>query len=353
MYDNNPAYDGQSVSLPKRVFFTGTTALRKGQGLVYAANSGTATSVDGNRLYKVTLPTSGTNGLHFAGVAKQDYTANANGQSIEIDTPGSNTQIAITQDSTLQSGTFHCIVSSDTGIAGLWTSGTSGSGYAGPGAAIPLQTNASGTLATSMDGSATVSGTTLTKSSAFGSVSAGNKVIIYAGATTNAAAAIRGIYTIASVTSANAVELTASAGTGNVAFSVYDHTAPPTAQAYLIPGGSGRLSGFVSYLVPLANGAAESHMTSGTNIVIGGCTIGTADSTATLADGTFIGQRVRFVCTGTLTTNDYQLTVTTGKQLDGSTALAGLEFDAAADQSDLEWLGPHWKLLMNSGPTIS
>ncbi|MCJ7828236.1 MAG: hypothetical protein MUP81_00650, partial [Dehalococcoidia bacterium] len=78
-------------------------------------------------------------------------------------------------------------------------------------------------------------------------------------------------------------------------------------------------------------------MVGGTTFIAGGLTVGT-DSTATLADGIEEGQLKAFAGLGTLTTNDWIITVTSGLKV-GGTALATIEIDAATDQAVLVWYG--------------
>jgi hypothetical protein len=78
-----------------------------------------------------------------------------------------------------------------------------------------------------------------------------------------------------------------------------------------------------------------------------------SDCTATLANGTYIGQMVRFVLSGALTTNDVAITVTAGEQLDGTTDLATLEFDGDGDDSTLMFTGTKWKLVGNAGTGLA
>ena len=347
-YDHNPSWDGQAFGVKRRVWFTGTTALRKGQGVAYDADAGTAANVDGDRGYNVQLPTDGTSALSFAGVADRAYTANALGQSIDIWIPGSFCEVAAIVDTAIQTASnnavLNCLISAGTGLAGLFYNG----GFAGLGAAMVKQTTTGNVTGSSVDGSAAVAGTTVSKTGLFTGAAAGDSVAILASATTaGAAGATAGVYTISSVTSADAAELDASAGTGDIAAVVYDPSA--TVLAQLLDGPAG-LSGMVNWVTPLDSAAASpAHIPTVFNHIFGGITLGSADSTATLADGTFEGQTVGFKLSGALTTQDYLLTVTTGLQQDDSTALASLEFDGAADASVLVWSADKWRLKANTG----
>lgn len=348
MYDNNSSWPSQGRVLPRTVRFTGTTALRKGQGVVYIADGGTATDADGNRNFQVEVPADGANMLHFAGVAARAYSANSQGQDIQIYEPGSICEVACLIDTTLQSGLVNCLVSAGSGVGGLFYEG----GFAGLGAAIPLQTTTGNVTGASVDGTAAVAGTTVSKTGLFTGAAAGDKVVIMASTTTaGAAGATPGVYTIASVTSADAAELTASAGTGDIAAVVCDPYGTVLCQ---LLSGPQHVSGLVNWVTPLNNAAASpAHTAHGTNLVWGGVTLGSGTSTATLADGVFEGQKVKFVGMGTLTTNGYVLTVTSGEKFDGTTDITTITYDAAAETSVLEWIGGRWQLLASKGATIA
>ena len=106
-------------------------------------------------------------------------------------------------------------------------------------------------------------------------------------------------------------------------------------------------------LTPVAAGAAILLAPAGMTLINGG-TVNDANITATLADGTVIGQRKAVRITTTVgNSKNFVLTVTTGVQLNGSTALATITFNTAAEQSILEWTGGHWKLIANLGATLA
>jgi hypothetical protein len=104
----------------------------------------------------------------------------------------------------------------------------------------------------------------------------------------------------------------------------------------------------VEKIQPNTSGVANQSMVGGITWLYGTVTIADADDTSTLADGTFVGQMKIFTCTGTFTTNDYQVTVTTGIQGvehdSPTTALTGLEFDADNEHAVLVWNGLNWVL---------
>jgi hypothetical protein len=100
-------------------------------------------------------------------------------------------------------------------------------------------------------------------------------------------------------------------------------------------------------------------MIGGTTILCGGYTMA-ADSTSTLADGIIEGQKKAIAGLGTLTTKDWVLTVTSGLQKDGSTALASFAIDAAEEEAVLQWHGNvgdspdgQWTELQSAGATAA
>jgi hypothetical protein len=102
-------------------------------------------------------------------------------------------------------------------------------------------------------------------------------------------------------------------------------------------------SGLVETVTPAAAGGATTIMVGGVTVLDGTVTLA-ANATATLADGVYEGMKKGVKCTGTYTTNDFVLTVTSGLQEDRSTALASLSFDADAENAILTWYGEAWTL---------
>jgi len=125
------------------------------------------------------------------------------------------------------------------------------------------------------------------------------------------------------------------------------------AQAELVDGGV--QSGGVEFISPAAAGGAITCMVGGKTVFETAVTLAT-DATFTLADGTYAGQWKMFSCTVTYTTNNVVITVTSGEQLDGSTDLATLTYDAADEVSVLQYSGhgvPGWRLMHNAGAAIA
>ena len=97
----------------------------------------------------------------------------------------------------------------------------------------------------------------------------------------------------------------------------------------------GLQSGLQEVLTTTAGGA--------TTMMVGGVThFATATNassvTFTMANGTKIGQKKRFVCDGAQTTNSIVITVS-GIQVDGSSALNTATLTESADEFTVEWVG--------------
>ena len=341
-------YKDQAVVYPKLVWFSGSTALVEGQGLCYdrdyvtTATDQTATDPWGFRDKIVALPGTTTN-MAFAGVATAAHAAVTGGQWIEIYEPKSICNVSTGSDTTINATHLWCGIS---GAAGRFR--TDGGVGLGRGAALALETNASGNLGESLDGSATVATVTVTKTGLFASAAAGDKVIILASSTAaGAAGATAGEYTISSVTSNDVAVLTASAGTGDIA--CYVISGNPVVMCKLLDGEE---TGLVEWINMLDNDASAS-MVGGCTHIMGGVTLDNGDCTHTLADGTATGQKKGFSLHGALTTQDYLITVTSGIRQDGSTGLGSIEMDADGDYAFLEWYQDEWQLMAYGGPTLA
>lgn len=127
------AHQKQGKIYAEWVWFEGTGALLKGQGVCYNYDYGTATASDARRTNRVELP-SITNARYFAGVAARAYTAKSTGQLIEIYRPGSTCEILSKASNTLGTGLTTCIAGGT--YAGYFQYG----GFEGEGTAVPLQT---------------------------------------------------------------------------------------------------------------------------------------------------------------------------------------------------------------------
>lgn len=352
----------------RRVWFPGSTAIKKGMGLCYdldIAGSGSgqaATDGWGRRGNSVAVPDT-TNNLAFAGVATQNYSAKTNGQMIDIWIPGGLAEVAVGLATTVNSTRLTCSV--NTADAGRFTL----QGLSGRGTALALQTKAradGGDIAfSSLDGSAVTSWSspslTITKTGIGTACGFGDstidptefRVVILGGATTldsSTAVATKGEYAVVTAPTADTITIATNIGTlCSVTLYVIKNTYP-TVLCYLEDGEE---SGLQEVLTPKTNTAIQS-MVNGTTFLCGGLTMA-ADSTATLADGTFEGQKKAFLCLGTLTTQDYLITVTSGLNAAG-TALSTIELDAAGEFGVLYWhgnLGPGtaglWRLITYAG----
>jgi len=346
---NYARHKSQAMKFQKRLWLTATagTTLYKGQALCYNRDYGTATERDGERDSRVELPST-TNNLRFAGVLDHNVTVPSNGEiKVTINEPGSVCDLWIGSDTVVDS-TYLWALAGDGG-KGIFRSDVGA--CLGRGAALALQTNASGVLVESIDGTAVVNGTAVAKTGLFAGAAAGDKLVIMASATAaGAAGATPGVYTLASVTDDDNAVLTASASSGASEFAGFVQSAnPQTCLALLLDGEE---SGLVEWINVLDN-AASAAMVAGATHVLGGVTLGTGDCTDTLADGTFTGEKKLIALHGALTTQDYLVTVTSGIQMDGSTALATVEFDADGDYALLEWVVSNWQLISYAGPTLA
>lgn len=346
------------------VWYTGTDKIRKGEALCYEAAYGTAADYDGRRHNYVARPAS-ANSLAFAGVAARDYIASSTGQLVEIYVPGSKgVEVALGADTVIGTGVLTFQVGGGNGAAGRFVK----AGFPGRGSVVPRQT-VTALLEAGMTGawSLATDGKTLTVSSTAG-IAAGDTVVLLGGEDEgDGKAIVPGRYTVASITSATVLVLTASAvgATPGAALTCtgYAFTGNPTCQADLLEGEE---SGGVEFIAPPNTGAADSltFMPSGVTYILGGITIGTADANGALADGASYGQKKGFVCLGTLTTNDVSVTLATAGVQNAVTdaieaagdgtplALAKAEFDAAGELLFLVWYGL-WKELVHSGATLA
>jgi hypothetical protein len=366
-YNQYPARKG-------RAWFPGSTQVRKGMGLCYdldivtTTTGETATDAWGRRGNSIAVPDS-TNNLAFAGVASQNYTAKANGQLIDFYMPGGMAEIAVGVDTVINSTMLTCSVNS--ADAGRFTL----QGLPGRGSALALQTltsatggdlahqNFAGTATTGWSSpSLTITSTGIGTACGFGdsSIDPTEYVVVVLGGADDAAGgdattgelATTGAYAVVTAPTADTVTIATDIGDVDATIYVIKNTYP-TVLAYLFYGEE---SGLQEVITPQDATAVQS-MVGGTTILCGGYTMA-ADSTATLADGTRIGQHKAFAALGALTTQDWLLTVTSGLQMSGA-ALATLEFDAANDFAELVWSSAGnsnagvWREIARVGPTAA
>ena len=76
------------------------------------------------------------------------------------------------------------------------------------------------------------------------------------------------------------------------------------------------------------------------------------DCTATIASGTYVGQKQRHLLSGALTTNDVALAIV-AEGLDGTTDTAQLELDGDGDDTLVMWGGTKWQVMANAGTALS
>jgi len=337
---------GQAPSIIKGVFFEGSTALRRGQGVCYNSDYGTAADSDQGRWSRVELPNRGNNRA-FAGVTVKAYNAVTGGQYIDIYLPGSVCMIAAGIDTTVNATYLTC--SAGLADAGVFTT----AGFMGRGTALALETITDGVIFDGRDGTGSIAadGVTLTDTGVGTASTAGDTVYVLGGGTTASGAVVitRTATTVASVTSANVVVLTDEIGSAASIICYYTQSAsaPPVVLARLCDGDESGLTEWISLLQGVANSTA--HMLGGITHLCGGMTL-TADTTDTLADGKYIGDRKGFQLHGALTTGDYLLSVPHGLKSADNSALSTCEFDGDNDITTFSFDGVSWRA-QSSGPT--
>lgn len=355
---NVAAYGGQARVHPREVFFTAGTALVKGQGVCYDRDRGTAGDIDETRDKYVELPSTG-NHRWFAGVTDRAYAAKTGGQWVKIFEPGSVCEVAVLEDTVIDTGMVSCCVT--TGVKGLFVLG----GMVGPGSAIPLQTktdNNFGTLVTGGNGATldtaglvlTHSGQaflSLNKSGAAGTdIKDNSRVYIVGGEDDNTDTITAEAYKITSTTSATVLTVSArinNAGAVNSAMEVsyYAVAGNPTTLCYLVPGNGFLVSGCVEFL-PLNNGASQS-MVGGTTFYLGGGAAPGGDVTTTLADGAYPGEEKIFALRGAIVNDSLVVTVTSGGIVENTThsVLATITMEAAEENVMLKWGFADWSVI--------
>jgi hypothetical protein len=346
----------------RKVFFTGITALVKGQGLCYDRDyavpvTGTAADAEGRRDTFVELP-SATNNMWFAGVTLQAYPARVGGQVVTIAIPGSVVEVAVGLNTVVDSTVLTCAAGGPE--PGIFTR----QGFLGRGTAVALQTRASaGTgdvpIASSLDGSASVGAAdkTLTKTALFTNAVVGDKVVILAGMRTSsgAAAVTPGVYTIVTRTSADVAVLDVSpcAQISSVAVYVYRATnAYPTCLCKLLEGKESGLQQTVAAIVSAEVSPAA--MAGGTTYIVGTATLGGA-GVYTLAAAAGAIEEKQIILVGTLTTNGVAITSAAMDDI-GLAAAPRIHALAATfillvttDWCLLRWAGARWGVVCGQG----
>jgi len=371
----------QGASFKKgMVWFSGSDAIAKGQGLCFnldaltTTTKQTATDKWGARAQKyVQLPDS-TNNLAFAGVSTQNYPARAQGQLVEIWLPGGCAMVSQIAASTINSTLLTAIASDNAQLAGLFGN----AGFEGRGTALALQTVAladGGDIAeVALAGSATAaysSATKLTTISLTGIGTAagygddditatdfevavlGGADDTYGGDATLGELATIGIYPVKTAPTADTITVTGD--TGDCDLTLVMRKVGKTVLVYLFDGEE---SGLTEYLSPQDATSTVNAMVGGVSFICGGYTMA-ADSTDVLADGTRNGMQKGFVGLGTLTTKTYKNSPTSAIQNDGATGYASVIIDAADEFSILQWRSAGgmttgwWVELASAGATVA
>jgi len=348
----------QAPMFKRRLWFPGSTAIRKGMGLCYdldVAGTGTgelATDGWGRRGNSVAVPDT-TNNLAFAGVSSQYYKAKANGQMIDIYEPGGLAEVAVgLPTSLLITAQTPLTCSVNPADAGRFTF----QGLPGRGTAIPLQTKAAATggdiTFASTDGTASSAWSspslTITKTGIGTACGYGDDdidptefVVVILGGADNATGgdattgemATKGEYPVVSAPTEDTITIATDIGDCKITLYVIKNTYP-TVLCYLMDGEE---SGLQETISPRDALAAQS-MVGGSTFLCWGYTV-TADSSATLAAGLRNGQRKLFGCLGTSGGQDWVLTIADGiDHVDGGNC-ASITFDTAADFLLMEWNG--------------
>jgi hypothetical protein len=329
------------------VWYNGSDMLRRGEAVCFDIATGTATAVNGRRQNQVVRPTTSTN-LAFAGVSERDYPARDGGQMIEINMPGSKgVMVALGVDTVINTGVLAFTAGSGS-AGGRFVAGKK----LGRGAAIPRQTvtalledGKTGTWSLATDGK------TLTMTATAG-LAAGDTVVLLSSEAEDATKKVTpGKYTIASITNATVLVLTASAVADTPVAAItctgYAYTGNPCCQADLLIGDE---AGGAEFVTAINAGVV------GLPYMVGGITYLcatdiSADADVTFAQGTLPGETKVFICLGTVGTSDYTIDLATGGfQIDGSTALAEINaIDAAGDAAYLQFNGAKWHCLDVAG----
>jgi hypothetical protein len=111
--------------------------------------------------------------------------------------------------------------------------------------------------------------------------------------------------------------------------------------------------GLLQTITPAAAGGAIVLTPIGDSLINGG-TVSSDHCTFTLANGTAIGQKKHLLVTVLVgASKNVVVTVTSGVQLDGATALVSITLNAANERSILEWMGNAWKLIHSVGATLA
>ena len=313
-------FQRQARRIERKVRYTGTDALVKGEGLYYDRDTGTATEVDGRRDKNVERGTT-INNMWFAGTLQQSYSANSSGQWVRINEPGSVCDVLVGADTTVKVTVLTCTVQLAATLTSLETQGQrplSGrfirQGLPGRGTALALETKTDSVLFSDLTGDVGtyVASTGVITASGAGSsagTAAGDKVLMVAGGTdagTTSSVKLFGEYPVTSVTAGTTTITSDSTNEHALDYEGLAHielaaSESETCFMYLY---NGEESGAVEFLSPIDNSTADA-MVGGTTLVVGGYTLTSGTSNHTFADSVIFGQQKLFVCLGALTSNGW------------------------------------------------
>lgn len=316
---------GGARAFKRRVYFTGSTALVKGQGVCYDRDytgSGAGNSV-GARDYMVELP-SISNNLWFAGVTAKAYAAVAGGQWIEIYEPGSVCEIALAGLGTLIGSTMLTCMTTN-GVAGRFGR----AGFPGRGSALALATKSAGGSAADSPATEiyaedfTVADHKINVVDIHQKVQAGDTAVVLCGAEDDGGAGITAYATTVASTGSNYVILTNDPETENAHVSVTFFRGNPRVMALLLDGEE---SGLTQYTAAYSNtGITEPITMGGVTFLCGGITIATGDYSHAIPIAVKGVRRKGFLLDGNYTTNDF---LVTGIHSAAGAALTSFELDA-------------------------
>jgi len=347
-----------------RVFFTGATELKPGFGLCYDKNylttkeGQTATDAWGTRTSAVAVPDATNNG-DFAGVTTQRYGAEALGQWINIYEPGSFCNVLAGADTVVGVTMLTCAAGTSGDVGWFSRMGHDGRGTA---RAMETTTNILESDLPGATGTLDATGLILTDAGAdfvAAAIAAGDTVNIIAGEDDDTNAAVPGSYTVASVTDATHLVLTAEAAdAGTMTVSYYIVRNDPQVYCELLDGKESGCQEVVSIpTVGHASAVSFTVMPTGKTYFANTITIGTGEARAILPEGTRFGQQKSFWGYSAFSGEDVeiefatdgkQMASTTGARLVMHTAL----LDAVGEFHFHQWNG-NWDCIQFLGATFA
>jgi len=329
----------QAYKNQKRVYFVGTpdASFDVGISVCYNRDYGTADAKDGSRDNRVEVP-SLTNAHRFAGVLDQPVTLDSTGGAwITINEPGSVCEVAVGEDTVIDTGKLTYLVG-----GGNNTSRFTDLGFSGRGSMVPLETVTAlleDNRAAAYDSdNLAADGLTLTVTDSSDYEAGVDKCLILSGENNGTGAVVPGLYDF-TITDDTTIVLTSSAVTAAPGATL-------TCSYVIIDGGNatclayledGEESGGVYYASPAnAGGATTTYNPYGKNYVQG--TDLAADNDFTFAQGTFFNQHCGFFLrnahNGSETTVDL---ATNGFTMAGGALAEVTAMDGLADYCYFDW----------------